>query len=442
MTTTEPVAVASGGDVPAAPRIMAAWVETGGADLDAHLGVHGPLSLPTGNDAAWADRLVEAVRSSGLTGRGGAGFPTARKWDAIRAGHGRPLLAVNAMEGEPASVKDRALLSAAPHLVLDGADLVARAIGAADVVLCVAHDRNESAESVWTALVERDGVVPGDPPVRLLRPPGRYVTGEESALVAWLAGGPALPQFRASKSTPLTIRRRPVLVQSAETLAHVALIARYGPAWFRSAGLPDAAGTCLVTASGSVDRPGVYEVELGTPVGAILRQAGLEGPVGAVLVGGYGGAWLPGHRLDTAYAPAPLAAAGCAVGAGVLAVIPASSCGIAETARIAVYMADQSAGQCGPCVFGLPALAQDLAQLARGIGDRQTVMRLRHRLGTVEGRGACRHPDGVVRLVRSALDVFADDVAQHARCRPCLGWNRKPILPIPRSAPVKAGRRR
>jgi len=441
VTTTEPVTAADGRDVPTTARIMAAWVETGRSDLDAHLDVHGPLPVPTHTDTAWADGLVEAVRAAGLTGRGGAGFPTARKWDSVRAGHRSPLLAVNAMEGEPASAKDRALLSAAPHLVIDGAVLVARLIGAAEIVLCVAHDRNESAESVRTALVERDGIV-GGPPVRLLRPPGRYVSGEESALVAWLAGGPALPQFRATKSTPLTIRRRPVLVQSAETLAHVALIARHGPEWFRSAGLPDAPGTCLVTASGAVDRPGVYEVELGTPVGAILRRAGLEHPVGAVLVGGYGGAWLHRDLLETPYAPGALAAAGSAVGAGVLAVIPASSCGIAETARVAAYMADQSAGQCGPCVFGLPALAQDLVHLTRGLGDRQTVMRLRHRLGTVEGRGACRHPDGVVRLVRSALDVFAHDVDQHARRRPCLGWNHKPILPIPRSALISVGRRR
>jgi NADH:ubiquinone oxidoreductase subunit F (NADH-binding) len=421
---------------------MAAWVKTSRADLEAHLGVHGALPVPNHVDNAWADRLVEDVRASGLTGRGGAGFATARKWDSVRAAQGRPHLVVNAMEGEPASRKDRALLAAAPHLVLDGAALAARVIGAADVAICVALDRNESAGSVRTALDERDGVLPGGPPVRLLRPPGRYVTGEESALAAWLAGGPALPQFRATKNRPLTIRRRPVLVQSAETLAHVALIARHGPEWFRSAGLPAAPGTCLVTVAGAVDRPGVFEVDLGAPVGAILRRAGLDQAIRAVLVGGYGGAWLSGESLETPYAPRPLAAAGCAIGAGVLAVLPASSCGIAETARIAAYMADQSAGQCGPCVFGLPALAQDLDELTRGLGGRETVMRLRHRLDTVEGRGACRHPDGVVRLLRSALDVFADDVAQHVRHRPCLAWNRKAILPVPRSAPITVGRRR
>jgi NADH:ubiquinone oxidoreductase subunit F (NADH-binding) len=438
-TTDRPVTPKS--DITVTPRLLAAWFRSERRDLESHLCVHGPLPAFTHGAADRADQLVEAVRVAGLTGRGGAGFPTARKWDSVRSGRRHPILAVNAMEGEPASHKDRSLLAAAPHLVLDGAVLAAQAIGARDIVLCVAHDRNDSAESVRGAMVERDAAGLSGPPVRLLRPAGRYVSGEESALVAWLAGGPAVPRFRPARGVPLTIGRSPVLVQSAETLAHVALIARHGPEWFRRAGLPDAPGTCLVTASGAVRRPGVYEIEMGTPVVGILRQAGLEPPVGAVLVGGYGGTWLPAELLETPYAPAPLAAAGCAVGAGVLAVIPASSCGIAETARVAVYMAGESAGQCGPCVAGLPALAQDLLQLTRGTGDNQTVPRLRHRLDEVDGRGACRHPDGVVRLVRSALEVFAGDVAQHARHRPCLGWNYKPILPVPRS-PTSVGRRR
>jgi NADH:ubiquinone oxidoreductase subunit F (NADH-binding) len=240
---------------------------------------------------------------------------------------------------------------------------------------------------------------------------------------------------------PLTIKRRPVLVQSAETLAHVALIARHGPEWFRGVGLPDAPGTCLVTVSGPPANPGVYEVELGTPVTVILERAGIEAPIGAVLVGGYGGSWLRPGLLDTPFAPGPLAGVGCAVGAGVVAAIGVSSCGIAETARVATYMADQSAGQCGPCLYGLHDIAQDLIQLARGENDSRTVTRLRHRLGAVEGRGACGHPDGVVRLVRSALEVFAHDVADHARHRPCQGWNRRSVLPVARSVTPSARQR-
>ncbi len=423
-----------------APRLLAGWHGTGRPDLESHVATYGSAPLPRRGDGAWGDRLVQGVDAAGLTGRGGAGFPTARKLQTFRSGRRHVLLAVNAMEGEPASQKDRALLAGAPHLVLDGAELVAAAIGAGEIAVCVADNRADNAEGVRVALAERARAGLGRIPARLVLAPGRYVTGEESALVAWLAGGPAHPKFRTDKATPLTIKRRPVLVQSAETLAHVALIARYGPEWFRGVGLPDAPGTCLVSLSGPGTSPAVCEVELGTPVDQILEQAGIKGPFGAVLVGGYGGTWLRPGLLDTPYAPKSLAAVGSAVGAGVIAALPASSCGIAESARVATYMANESAGQCGPCVFGLHAVAQDLVQLARGDSDSQTLDRLTRRLGAVEGRGACAHPDGVVRFVRSALEVFAPDVSEHVRRHPCPYWNRRPILPVPPSASLAVGR--
>jgi NADH:ubiquinone oxidoreductase subunit F (NADH-binding) len=338
------------------------------------------------------------------------------------------------MEGEPASQKDRALLFGAPHLVLDGADIVAAAIGSREIAVCVADNRDANAHALRSALAERSGAGVGHIPVKVFQPPGRYVTGEESALVAWLAGSPAHPQFRATKGIPLTIKRRPVLVHSAETLAHIALIARHGAAWFRAVGHPDAPGTCLVTVSGPVAHPGVCEVEVGMPVGTILERAEVIAPIGAVVVGGYGGTWLRSGLLDTPYAPGPLRVVGGTMGAGILAAIPATSCGIAETARVATYMANESAGQCGPCVFGLHAVAQDLVELARGHGDSHTLDRLHHRLGMVEGRGACGHPDGVVRFVRSALEVFAPDASAHARHRPCAGSARRAVLPVTPSA--------
>lgn len=440
MTTADSVAL-GGTRPPATPsRIFAAWHSTGRSDLKTHVDIYGPVPFPRRVDHGWQQRLIEDVAAAGLTGRGGAHFPTARKLETLRASRNRPLLAVNALEGEPASQKDGSLLTAAPHLVIDGAQLVALAIGAREITLCVADDRPDRARALHAALGERRAADLGPQTARVERPPGRYVTGEESALVAWLAGHPAHPQFRPYKGAPLVIGRRPVLVQSAETLAHLALIARYGPAWFRSVGAPEAPGTCLVTLSGPVAHPGVYEVEIGTPIARILENAGITEPIGAVLVGGYGGTWLRPGLLQTPYAPGALKAVGGSLGAGVLAASPASACGVAETARVATYMANESAGQCGPCVFGLHAIADDLVELARGDGDRRAAAHLVTRLSAVDGRGACGHPDGVVRMVRSALEVFAADVDAHARHRPCPGWNRPPILPVPRSAGTAVGR--
>ncbi|MDE3086279.1 MAG: hypothetical protein KGJ77_05875, partial [Acidobacteriota bacterium] len=268
------------------------------------------------------------------------------------------------------------------------------------------------------------------------QPPGRYAAGEESALADWVGGGRGLPAFRPDKTVPLSVRRRPALVQNAETMAQLALVARHGADWFRTAGLPDAPGTTLVTLCGGLPHPGVVEVELGTPLGAVLELGGWSGRPQGVLLGGYGGAFLSGDHLDVAYAPAPLAARGAAVGAGIVGVVPEGACGVAETARIVAYLAGQSAGQCGPCTFGLPALAEDLALLTRGGADRRLLERLDLRLGLVEGRGACRLPDGAVRLVRSALAAFADDVAAHARRRPCPAWNRQALFPAPAPGPA------
>ena len=349
------------------------------------------------------------------------------------------MVVVNAMEGEPASAKDRVLLTDAPHLVLDGAEVAAAVVGATEIVVCVPDHAVSPAASIEAAIAQRRSVGPRRARVSVQRPPGRYVAGEESALVGWLDKRRALPAFRIDKSVPLSVGRRPVLVHNAETLAQVALVARHGPEWFRRMGRPDAPGSTLVTVSGAVVAPGVVEVELGTPVADIVNRAGVDVELSAVLVGGYGGAWLDASRLSTPYAPAPLAAVGAGLGVGVVIALPSTSCGMAETARVARYMAGQSAGQCGPCAFGLPAIADDLELLWAGRADERVLERIGHRARQIDGRGACRHPDGVVRLVESAIRVFAADALDHARGHPCSGSMAGSVLTAPPTGPAHRG---
>jgi NADH:ubiquinone oxidoreductase subunit F (NADH-binding) len=401
------------------------------AGLTGHLADHGALDIPAVDHPEWRERILRAVDASGLLGRGGAAFPSATKWRSFERGGRRSMVVVNAMDSEPAGAKDSVLLAGAPHLVLDGAEVAAAAVGASEIVVCIADHAGPSACSIEAAIAERKTSGLGRLRITVQRPPGRYVSGEESALVAWLERGHALPALRIDKSVPLSVGRRPVLVHNAETLAQVALIARHGPEWFRRSGTPEAPGSTLVTVSGSVRNPGVVEVELGTPVSDILHRAGVAGAISAVLVGGYGGGWLDAGRLATPYAPAPLAAAGASSGAGIVIALPATSCGIAETARIARYMAGESAGQCGPCVFGLPAVAEDLEQLWVGPADPDVLARIERRAHQIDGRGACRHPDGVLRLVRSALTVFAADAHEHAAGRPCPGYRADSVLILP-----------
>jgi len=371
------------------------------------------------------------VAAAGLVGRGGAWFPTAIKMRAVAAGRGRAVVVVNGGESEPASRKDKVLVSVAPHLVLDGAMLAADAVGADEVIVAVPAVPG-LVDRVQAAVRDRVAARLDPFPVRVVSCPDRYVASEETALIRHLNGGPALPTFTPPRPFQRGVRGRPTLVQNVETLAHLALIARQGAEWFRAVGTAEAPGSALVTVSGAVATPGVYEVEVGARLSEVLDLAGgVTEPVQAVLVGGYFGAWLPASALDTAVTPAPLLAAGGLLGAGVVLALPAAACGLAESARILSWLAAQNAGQCGPCVNGLPAIAADLSAVAVGVSTPAVVRRLNSRLAILPGRGACHHPDGAVRLAASALRTFATDMVSHIRSGPCAANRRPPLAPLP-----------
>ena len=400
-------------------------------DLEGHLTALGPAPLPSGRQRGWREWFVSVLEASGLAGRGGAGFPAAIKLAVAHAAGPGGTVVVNGMEGEPASDKDKLLLIRAPHLVLDGAQLLAAASGARSVTVAVPQGREHVAAAVLAAMAERARTAHAPVPEEMVRPPDRFIAGEESALAAWFETGRSLPSFRPDKGTALRIGRKGALVQNAETLAHVAMIARTGPDLFRAHGLVEDPGTSLVTSSGSVEHPGVVEVDRGTPIIDVANRATPLGPPQALLVGGYGGAWVGPDQFATPYASLSLRAVGATAGVGIVIVLGRDVCGLMETARVVHYLAGQSAGQCGPCVYGLPAIADDVTRLARGHADPGLLARLERRLSQVDGRGACRHPDGAVNVARSALRVFAEDVRQHAAGTVCQHWNRGTQLRFP-----------
>jgi NADH:ubiquinone oxidoreductase subunit F (NADH-binding) len=414
------------------PRLLAGIGERP-AELRWHERQHGPM--PVFRRAA---RLIDVVEASGLTGRGGAGFPAGRKMRSVAAGPGSKVLVANGAEGEPASLKDRLLLSRLPHLVLDGMTLAAQAVGASEAYLCVHGNEDGLLDSLEYAVQERLAAGLDLVPIQVTGIPGRYVSSEQSAIVQFLNGGPGKPTFSPPRPHERGVNGNPTLVHNVETLAHLALISRYGDRWFRGAGSPSAPGSMLVTVSGAVRRPGVYEIEMGTPIGQLVMLAGGPAePLQALLVGGYFGAWLPVQvAWPTPMTHASLKAAGGALGAGIVIALPASVCPIAETARVVRYLAEESAGQCGPCLFGLPALAGALASLAfagdRDAGDRhRSVDEITALASLVERRGACRHPDGAAQLVRTMLRAFPADVSWHQWRGACDSVRRPPLLPLP-----------
>jgi NADH:ubiquinone oxidoreductase subunit F (NADH-binding) len=374
------------------PRLLAGLERHGPLDLSAHGAIHGTLPA---TDRAGLLALLDAVA---LAGRGGAGFPFATK---VRAAPDGATVVVNGNESEPASRKDRTLLTRAPHLVLDGAVAVAAAIRSGRVTVAV-HDA-AAAAAVGRAIAERRDCAR----VRVEPVAGSFVAGEARALRRGLGGGPAVPPGRR-----VHLAQHGTLLSNVETFAQVAVALRLGPHRFRNTGTRAEPGTALLTLSGAVTRPGVVEVPIGTPLGIVLSAAGAVEPQ-AVVLGGYHGTWLapqPDLQLSRA----------SGLGAGVVIVLDGRTCALGELTRVTAWLAAQSAGQCGPCRFGLPALARDVAAIAYGADP---AFALRH-ARVVAGRGACRHPDGAARFVTSGLTLLRDEIARHGLggcVRPTLG---------------------
>jgi NADH:ubiquinone oxidoreductase subunit F (NADH-binding) len=364
-----------------------------------------------------ADQLISLVEEAGLTGRGGAGFPTARKLRAV-AGH-EPVVVGNAMEGEPLSSKDAVLLERAPGLVVDGLSLLASSLGARRAVLVTGPTVRSAPAEAAARGTRVEVIAVTDASVGT-----GFVAGQESALVARLNGRRGIPSDSLVPVWRRGVDGRPTLVLNAETLAQLALLARHGAPWFRSLGTPDDPGTFLATVTGSspglVTSPGVLEAPRGIPLLSLLGRAGTAPEqIGAVLVGGYHGAWVPSSALDVLTTRSDLDRFGASPGAGVVHALDRDACPLEVSARIATYLAGESARQCGPCVNGLPRMAQTLTELSRpetAAGTVEEVERLRR---LIDGRGACAHPAGTLRFVSSTMTIFRDHVAQHlgGECR-------------------------
>lgn len=386
------------------PRLFSGLDRAPVIGFGAHQALHGRLPLP---DLA---RLVTLTADARLVGRGGAGFPVARK---LQAAAGAASVVVNGHESEPASLKDRVLMRRVPHLVLDGALVVASALGAREVVVAVADPLSRHA--LTAAVADRHDAAA----VRIESTPAAFVGGEARAVVRSLDGGPALPPGRRFLPSVRGLRGRPSLLSNVETFAQIAVLVRLGAAAFGHTGETAEPGTALVTVSGAVARPGVLEIPSGLPADVLLRVVGAA-PARALVVGGYHGGWTvadPAPRLSRS----GLAAAGATFGAGVVAVVDDATCPLGELARVTGWLAAQSARQCGPCLNGLPALAHAVEGLWRGGSSPADVALL---ADLVDGRGACAHPDGAARFVRSGLRVLADEIHAHRAggCgRPVLG---------------------
>jgi NADH:ubiquinone oxidoreductase subunit F (NADH-binding) len=357
---------------------------------------------------ASADDLLRSAEAVGLRGRGGAGFPFATKLRAVLGARGRsrPVVVVNLSEGEPASAKDSALARHRPHLVLDGAVAAGRALRADAVHVVLPGERQHTRAAVRAALAERP-----DEGVRfhVHEAASRFVAGQARAVIELLSGRPNLPVTGWQPDAVSGLDGRPTLLSNAETWAHLARLVLLGEREVRRHGTAAEPGTTLLSVTAPGGPPVVVEAEYGGRLRDALPGRAQGRPA---LVGGFHGCWATALTLANARVSGPgTRALGMPLGAGVVHVPAPDACPFGLTSRIVDYLAGQSAGRCGPCLNGLPALADALRAVVEGRGGLARVEEL---FGLVERRGACAHPDGTVRLVRSLLSTWPAGARDHA----------------------------
>ncbi len=380
----------------------------------AYLGFKQALSLP-------AHEVVAEIEASGLRGRGGAGFPTGRKWSFIHAALDQPVyLLCNADESEPGTFKDHYLIERDPHLVLEGVAIAAYAIGAHQAYIYMRGEYASIAETLARALGEAlDAQIVGpncmnsgyDLRITIQLGAGAYICGEETGLIQSLEGRRAYPRVRPPFPAVHGFLQEPTVVNNVETLACAARIMAEGAEAFKDLGTKQSAGTKLISVSGAVERPGVYEVEMGHPLmeflaheaGGVRRGRGLKGVIP-------GGTSVP---ILTAEEAAPLTidyesmqSAGTMLGSGGMIVFDEDTRMPHALLRIAEFYAHESCGECTPCREGTGWMAWVLRRLLAGEG-RPDDLELLLRVGdNIEGRTICGLGDASVQPVRSFIQKF------------------------------------
>jgi NADH:ubiquinone oxidoreductase subunit F (NADH-binding) len=380
------------------------------------------------------DEVIAEVRAAGLRGRGGAGFPTADKWESVRGSGGPTRYVVcNGAEGEPGTFKDRYILRRNPYLVLEGTAIAAHAVGASRAFVVVKSRYGPEIARLRGALAELvEADLLGSVPVQLVLGPDEYLFGEEKAALEVIEGSEPLPRIFPPYQLGVFAKRdsrNPTAVNNVETLAHVPNILCNGAAVFRTSGTDASPGSTVFTVSGDVRRPGVYELPFGLPMRALLDLVAggpADGRRFKAVVPGASAGLLTEDRLDTTLDFDAMRDAGSGLGSAGFVVYDDSACIVAATLTFARFLAIESCGQCPACKHGTEEIAETLERLERGLGTEGDLDTVRKKVGTVTGGRRCALPLGAEALVGSALEAFGDEFAAHVG-RPC---------PLPRDLPT------
>jgi NADH-quinone oxidoreductase subunit F len=414
------------------PRLTRNWENPDAVGVDGYVEADGYAGLRTAVAMADAD-IVEQVKASGLRGRGGAGFPTGMKWGFVPRDTGKPTyVVVNFDESEPGTCNNRELVEREPHRLLEGTAIAALAIGCETAFIYV------RGEYLWQSIVLERAIaeayakgwlgadVAGSGKridVVLHRGAGAYICGEETALLNSLEGLRGQPRLRPPFPAVEGLYASPTVINNVETLMNVPDIIARGADWFREVGTEKSPGTKMVTISGKVERPGNYEIALGTPFRTVLEELG-----GGMLSGAALKAWTPGGsstpmltaaHIDTALDYESLAAAGSMLGTAAIMVMDETDCVVDCAQRMVAFYAHESCGKCTPCREGSWWATRVLERLEDGYGRPEDVP-LMHDMGkNTLFRAFCALADGTASVINSSLQHFADEYEEHVRLGRC-----------------------
>lgn len=373
------------------------------------------------------ESVVQEITESGLRGRGGAGFPTGKKWAFTAECAEQPhYVVLNGGEDEPGSKKDRLLMENLPHLIIEGVILASYAVKASTAYLYINKQYEAAAQSMAQALTEaKEAGYIGEQilgsafglEVVFVAAPLNYVAGEDSAALEVIEGKQPLPRQKPPFPATAGIFGRPTAVNNVETLANIPPIVARGAKWYRSFGTPDSTGTMIFSLNDEVKRPGIYELPFGTPLRFLVEECGggvKDGkPIKAILPGGPSSAFLTPGKIDTPLDHNSVRAAGSSIGCGVVRIVPEGSCILEEVLRIADFFAAESCGQCPACRMETNMLSTMLKKVQQGQGGPALLEQFGKVISFNKGKGYCNLINMPGPPVESALKLFRSDFDYH-----------------------------
>jgi NADH-quinone oxidoreductase subunit F len=369
--------------------------------------------------------ILEEVTSSGLRGRGGAGFPVGKKWNvAAESTESSRYVVCNAGEDEPGSFKDRVLIEHRPHLVLEGLALACRAVGAQRAYIYLNETYEDCLNRISTSIDEaRNAGYLSRLQVSIHRAPTVYVAGEDSAALEVIEGKPPKPRQKPPFPATVGLFGKPTVTNNVETLANIPPIVRNGVSWFRSYGTPDSPGTMLFCLGDEMNRPGAFELPFGTPLRQLYEDLGgclKDGAkLKAFLPGGPSCAFLPEDRLDVSLDPESLKRAGSTLGCGVMRFFPERACMVQETTRIANFFAKECCGQCPACRMETSMLSAILERIQHGKGDPALFNQFEKIIDFNRGKGFCTLVNMPGPPILSAMRLFRGEFEHHLQHGTC-----------------------